>query len=95
MNNSDRIYYNTKEFSVFEKNAKVSYEQACDIYLDYVKNEDIDLEPIFLFCSDRYYVFGVSTNPHNDKMNRSWKLYKLKINSQTGEIEKIEGQVKE
>ncbi|MEC3874208.1 hypothetical protein [Chryseobacterium salviniae] len=94
MNNSDRIYYNTEEFSVFEKNAKVSYEQAYDIYLDYVKNEDIYLEPVFLFCSGKDYVFGVSTNPQNDKMNRSWKLYKLKINSQTGEIERIEGQVK-
>ncbi|WP_276964216.1 hypothetical protein [Chryseobacterium sp.] len=95
MNNTNRIYYKTEEFLSFENNAQIKYDEANAIFLEYLKKEHIKLTPVFLFCEGEDYLFGVTTDPSQDKMNRSWKLYKLKVNSQSENTEPMQGQVKE
>lgn len=91
MNNTNK----TEEFTSFENNAQIKYDAANAIFLEYLKKEHIKLTPVFLFCEGDDYLFGVTTDPSQDKMNRSWKLYKLKVNSQSGNTEPMQGQVKE
>lgn len=93
--NSNRIYYQTGEFSTFEKKAFIKFDEANHIFLNYLKEKNIKLTPVFLFCEGDDYIFGVETDPSKDKMNRVWKIYKLKINSQNGNIEAMEGQVRD
>jgi hypothetical protein len=89
-----KILKNTQEFAELQKKVKVKFTEAEAKFNDYhSKKEYSELNTVFYYYKDYYYYFGYKTNPHNDKQNKSLFFYEVKINSDTGRIEAIDGQV--
>ncbi len=88
-----KILKNTKEFVELQEKVKVKFTEAEAKFNDYHSKKGYsELNTVFYYYKDYYYYFGYKTDPNNDKQNRSLFFYEVKINSNTGEIEAIDGQ---
>lgn len=83
------IRYGTKEFENFEKNATIKKEEAWAIQKEITSKHQVPVTHWLFFIIDKKYIFTTSFS-----IKRETELKGISVDSETGEVGKVNNEIK-